>query len=97
MMDKKKQTPAVQMYCKYCGSVDVSRDATVRWDVLRQKWTLVSVQDVAYCDRCGEQSTLGEAELNGALDPCLACVPHVHDFDAYGKCVDCGQWGAKSC
>ena len=40
----------------------------------------------------GELGDVLRAAISEALDLSPARVPHVHDFDAYGKCVDCGQW-----
>jgi predicted RNA-binding Zn-ribbon protein involved in translation (DUF1610 family) len=50
-MPKKRK---VQFYCKKCGSTDVVRDATAKWDVKKQQWVICGIQDMAYCNDCGE-------------------------------------------
>lgn len=53
----------VQVLCKFCGSCNVLRDATAAWNVSTQKWELAAVQDQAYCNQCGGETTLTEAHL----------------------------------
>ena len=64
-MNTKPHIPQrVDMYCKQCGSRDVTRDATAYWSIPDQTWLLSAVHDAAHCEQCGGQSTLGEAKLN---------------------------------
>ncbi|MDF0490402.1 hypothetical protein PX554_19930 [Sphingomonas sp. H39-1-10] len=46
----------VKPVCRICGSEDVSRNATVRWDQDLQDWTLTGMFDNATCDDCGAES-----------------------------------------
>lgn len=42
--------------CSHCGSRDVTRDATTRWDDDAQEWQLSGIFDDGACDTCGEAS-----------------------------------------
>lgn len=43
---------SVTIVCGSCGSDDVTRDATVRWDIERQRWELSNVLDNGDCNAC---------------------------------------------
>jgi len=47
-------------FCKACGSRNVFRDATARWDVNAQAWVLAGVCDHSTCGECGRESILKE-------------------------------------
>ena len=51
-------------YCKACGSRDVFRDASAKWDITSQQWVLASVHDHADCSQCNGDSNLQEVDLN---------------------------------
>lgn len=53
----------IKIVCAKCGGISVCRDATVRWDVLQQDWTLSGVQDQGYCDDCNGEARLKEVPL----------------------------------
>jgi hypothetical protein len=53
----------VKFICVYCGSTDVSCDATVRWDIGTQQWEIAGVQDQEYCEDCGGETSLAKVEL----------------------------------
>jgi predicted RNA-binding Zn-ribbon protein involved in translation (DUF1610 family) len=44
--------PKIKMVCPYCGSDDVSRDATTRWSVEMQDWEITCSYDNGHCDGC---------------------------------------------
>lgn len=47
--------------CRDCGSTEIVRDASARWDVAAQDWTLSGVYDCTFCDECnGESDNLAE-------------------------------------
>jgi hypothetical protein len=48
----------VKKCCKYCGSENVSVDATARWDVETQRWELAGLFDNSDCDDCGGETTI---------------------------------------
>lgn len=41
--------------CPDCGSTDVSRDATARWDEEAQAWEISGLHDGFYCDACDSE------------------------------------------
>jgi hypothetical protein len=52
---------AVVPICRYCGSTEIVRDASARWDVAAQDWRLSGVFDCTFCDECnGESDTLAK-------------------------------------
>jgi type II secretory ATPase GspE/PulE/Tfp pilus assembly ATPase PilB-like protein len=51
----------VSKVCKYCGSENVSVDATARWNVDAQAWELAGLFDNSDCDDCGGETTIVEA------------------------------------
>lgn len=56
-------TVRIQILCATCGSPEVSRDATARWNVGLQDWVLAGVQDQATCEACGGAVGVVEAPL----------------------------------
>lgn len=42
--------------CRYCGSTDITKDASVRWCDYNKVWDLVVVYDHGECHACGETS-----------------------------------------
>lgn len=60
----KKEEPII-IYCAHCGSTNVSRDATAKWNVLGQYWELADVFDHADCEDCGGETRLREAPITG--------------------------------
>ena len=44
--------PRVKLVCPECGSADVIKDATVKWDEVAQAWTVAGVQDWEMCQAC---------------------------------------------
>ena len=52
MLDQK-----IIMRCQSCGSADITIDASARWDVKTQDWELSDVNDVFYCNDCGDDHT----------------------------------------
>ncbi|MBV2149902.1 hypothetical protein KRZ98_16785 [Sphingobium sp. AS12] len=46
----------VKPVCRDCGSEDIGRDATARWDEDLQDWSLTAVYDSVTCDSCGAES-----------------------------------------
>jgi hypothetical protein len=48
-------TARYKMVCPYCGSEDVSKDATVRWDVDHQCWGVSAIFDGGHCDGCNTE------------------------------------------
>lgn len=51
-------TARYKMVCPYCGSEDVSADATVRWDINNQSWGLSGIHDGGHCDGCDTELKL---------------------------------------
>ena len=49
--------------CSFCGSADVTRDATVRWDIASQTWELSGIFDDAHCDGCEDEASLEDTDL----------------------------------
>lgn len=43
-------------YCEYCGSEEISFDATATWDKEQQEFVLIGTMDDAVCEACGEES-----------------------------------------
>jgi hypothetical protein len=48
----------IKKVCKYCGSENVSVDATARWNVDTQAWELAGLFDNSDCDDCGGETTI---------------------------------------
>lgn len=42
----------VRPVCRNCGSGEIVRDASARWDVTAQDWSLIGVYDCTFCDNC---------------------------------------------
>jgi hypothetical protein len=58
------QQPRYKMVCPDCGSDDVSKDATVRWDVDKQAWGVTGLFDGGHCDGCDiELKRFNEVEI----------------------------------
>ncbi len=57
MADKPKKL--IRVVCPYCGSENVTIDATADWDYDQQKWTLCGTQDTVTCQEC-ERESYGE-------------------------------------
>lgn len=53
----------IKIVCTICGSDDVRRDAWAEWDLEKQDWILGTVFDAGHCEKCEENSTLGEVEI----------------------------------
>ena len=45
----------IKMICPQCGSDDVSRDGTLRWDIAAQKWYVSGEHDTFYCEGCDSE------------------------------------------
>lgn len=56
----------LDVYCKYCGSRNVCRDATARWNIEAQKWELSDVQDHSDCENCNGETSLVDIEVDAA-------------------------------
>lgn len=41
--------------CRYCGSEDISSDASVRWNSDKKDWEVSGVFDGGYCDNCEQE------------------------------------------
>lgn len=48
--------PPVRPVCSRCGSDSVVRDASARWDIDAQDWSISGVYDCTYCDDCSAES-----------------------------------------
>lgn len=46
----------VRPVCRHCGSPEIVRDASARWDTTAQDWTLSGVYDCTFCDECNGES-----------------------------------------
>ena len=55
----------IEIACGRCGSDDVGREATARWDVSAQAWALGSVFDDGFCDNCNGDANLIERPVTG--------------------------------
>lgn len=55
----------VFFYCEYCGSTNVLRDATAKWNLIAQTWELCTTLDHADCEDCGDETHLREAPIKG--------------------------------
>lgn len=45
----------VRPVCRHCGSTEIVRDASARWDVSAQDWSLSGVYDCTFCDECNRE------------------------------------------
>jgi len=52
MKSRKKEYIRVQHVCERCGSIDIVRDALVRWNVKSQDWELKETTGDLYCRSC---------------------------------------------
>lgn len=50
-MSEKKEHPV----CRYCGSENVSTDATVRYNKQMNDWELTATHNGGYCDDCNAE------------------------------------------
>lgn len=57
------EKPPVRYACRRCGSLDVTRDATVRWDEKQQAWALSHIFDNADCGKCNDEAKLVEVPV----------------------------------
>lgn len=58
------QQPRYKMACPDCGSENVSKDATVRWDVDNQDWSISGIKSVGFCSDCKtELSRVAQIEV----------------------------------
>ena len=55
----------IEIVCERCGSVAVTRDAWVEWDVAAQDWVLAAVFDHAFCHECHRDARLVERPVAG--------------------------------
>jgi hypothetical protein len=55
--------PRITIRCAACGSDNVMRDASARWDYAGQTWSLSDVFDAAFCDSCEGDASLVELPL----------------------------------
>lgn len=65
----------ITIRCAACGSDDVMRDASARWDDASQSWLLSSVFDAGFCDSCEGDVSLVELPLplNQSVAPTVDC------------------------
>ena len=42
----------VKMLCPHCGSDDICRDASAKWDAQHADWVMSGVQDTMTCQAC---------------------------------------------
>lgn len=42
-------------YCKYCGSINITFDATASWDADEQTFVLLDTMDDVICGDCEEE------------------------------------------
>ena len=52
--------PKIEVVCHSCGSSDVGRDATAKWDTANQTWDLGTVYDQGFCEDCNGDAVLVE-------------------------------------
>ncbi|MAO54733.1 MAG: hypothetical protein CMM61_03420 [Rhodospirillaceae bacterium] len=52
--------PKIEVVCHSCGSPDVGRDATAKWDTANQTWDLGTVYDQGFCEDCNGDAVLIE-------------------------------------
>ena len=51
--------------CAYCGSTEVSVDASVYWDIDTQTWEVSDIYDKGhYCNDCGGETRLDWRQAN---------------------------------
>ena len=48
----------VKEVCQYCGSDNVSMDATVEWDVDLQRWVIADLGEREWCVDCESETVL---------------------------------------
>ena len=54
-----------KLFCPYCGSDDIVRDALAEWSVEEQEWVLRGTFDDMTCEECGEEfDEAGEEEVS---------------------------------
>jgi hypothetical protein len=55
------EEPKKYLYvCSYCGTDNVTSDATAEWDFEKQDWVLNDVNDYSYCGECGDEAALDD-------------------------------------
>jgi hypothetical protein len=85
------QQARYKMVCPYCGSEDVSKDATVRWDIDEQRWGVSGIFDNAHCDGCDtELKQISQVEI--ALEQAVMAPFSVDNLATLEE--DCGLPGA---
>jgi len=58
-----RHEPPIKLVCDTCGSDDIVRDATARWNVAAQDWALSDVMDDTTCEQCGAEVDVREEVL----------------------------------
>lgn len=72
----------IRMVCKTCGSCDVTKDATARWDAVLQRWVLIDTLDSADCASCGGEATVVEQTQGDFQTHLLAdCQSFIEGFE----------------
>ncbi len=46
-----------KLVCDECGGGNVTEDATVRWDIIDQRWIVVDVGDYTWCSECDSETS----------------------------------------
>jgi uncharacterized protein with PIN domain len=60
----------IMKVCPYCGSDQVSKDATVRWSVEHQQWEISGIFDNGHCDGCDtELKSMEDEEVPEEVKP----------------------------
>jgi len=77
----------IQIFCNYCGSKDVRRNADVKWNEEKQEWEIVSLFDDATCEACKGDTTLAEIEVGKPI-PTKTCRKCGSNLDKNGHCSD---------
>ena len=58
----------IDVYCSWCGSRDVYRDAYASWNIATQCWELSNVYDNGYCADCEGETRLAETGIGSTSD-----------------------------
>jgi hypothetical protein len=53
----------IDITCRECGSRNVTRDASVSWNLSGQNWEVAAIFDNADCNDCGGETSLDERDL----------------------------------
>lgn len=59
--------------CSKCGSRDLHRDATARWDADDGAWVMCGLQDNVVCDACGAENETEEDEVKARRRVVIRC------------------------